>query len=166
MGLFFEASMMASWTPTHVCTGHANVFHCVDLPDFFDDGSDLFLVFFDNPPIHFVVFIFFQFIQCRFHHCAIGLRSIVERVDQCRFIHCTRFQFSTFWKLAFRCALVNLGVKTNRLINLLRRLSCKLLLSSSALAEKTDMNRFTNCVAWTVANLSSRFLYPCAKVAS
>jgi hypothetical protein len=64
------------------------------------------------------------------------------------------------------CALVNLGVKTNRLNSLFRGLRWESSLSLSALVEKTEVNKFAYWVAWTVANLSSRFLKPCANVAS
>ena len=39
-GFIFRGINNGELDPTHVCTGHANVFHCVEPPDSFDDRSD------------------------------------------------------------------------------------------------------------------------------
>jgi hypothetical protein len=88
----------------------------------------------------------------------------MKGMNQSRLVDQADFQVDTLEA----CIQVHLGIfcgNTDRLINLFKGLRCVSLSSMSGSVMKSVANRFTSSVIWIVADLLSKFLKPCAKVA-
>ena len=77
----------------YICTGPTDVIHCFNAPNSFDDGGDLLFICFVDTPVEFVGFLF-DLNQGRLDDGPVIKWSIVERVDQCIFVHHICFKIS------------------------------------------------------------------------